>query len=411
MSMNDIVSPYQLYARFGAIRKLMQPFELGLYNTADYIVVKEGDRYKAVDTETKQTYVSDDASEVINYAIGQLLDGGVIYISQGTYVLKSKTAIEGTSPTLYGAVVINSSNITLVGAGINKTILKLDDGLGGNVIGVGANSSYTVISNLTIDGNKDNQTDTGIDGDLCGLFIKSGHNHDIIYNVMVINSTREGFYLHGGWCTYMNLYAKNCGQNGIEIDANADCNIINLYSINAGLHGIEIYGGSTPRETYNNICNLKVYGAQGYGIRIIKLKNGNIYGVNVNNCGLNGTEVHGVSVEYCDNVTLGFLNVLDCQGCGIRVYNSNRIDVMNAKLVRNSKSGAGSYYALELNNSQYCKILANTVMDDQATPTQTLGVGETGTSDYNIIKNNVILNTTTPLTIIGVNTITGDNIT
>lgn len=129
--------------------------------------------------------------------------GGLVYIPPGVYIV---TSIH------YG------SNLTIQGSGIEVTILKLKDNSNGeSVFNCNQEVANICIRDLTIDGNRDNQT-------VYGHGIRSGTEGGIV----------------GG--LFFNLYIKNTGAYGIGLQKGTFKNvrIENITTENTGLDGIDI---------------------------------------------------------------------------------------------------------------------------------------------------------------------------
>lgn len=129
--------------------------------------------------------------------------GGLVYIPPGVYIV---TSIH------YG------SNLTIQGSGIEVTILKLKDNSNSeSVFNCNQEVANICIRDLTIDGNRDNQT-------VYGHGIRSGTEGGIV----------------GG--LFFNLYIKNTGAYGIGLQKGTFKNIRieNITTENTGLDGIDI---------------------------------------------------------------------------------------------------------------------------------------------------------------------------
>lgn len=111
----------------------------GVYSVSDYGATGDGS--------------TDDAGAIQAAITAASTDGGEVYIPPGTYII--------------GTVLLHESYVTLRGAGMGVTTLKLKDATAANVINCGR-SGYTGevlharIESLTIDGNSANQTSAAI---------------------------------------------------------------------------------------------------------------------------------------------------------------------------------------------------------------------------------------------------------
>lgn len=182
--------------------------------------------------------------EAINYTS---LNGGTVYITKGTYV--SITQLE-----IYG------NNVHLKGDGIDKTIIILADYAPPFIYNTTTKagfvrSHYTsdiIISNMTIDGNKQNQyNDSNHLYGRYGIFTEGCM--DIWFdNIKVTNFQGYGFDPHGWkktktWGNYLtitNCISENNNWDGFTIDQTYYVYIDDCVSYNNRRHGYNIVTGS-----------------------------------------------------------------------------------------------------------------------------------------------------------------------
>jgi hypothetical protein len=96
------------------------------------------------------------------YAAG----GAAVYLPPGTFI------VTGTGTAAQGCLRLKS-NVALIGSGIGKTIIKLQNASSNNITGIlrtpsAERTTNVYVSDLTIDGNRDNTTGTVI-GQYCGV--------------------------------------------------------------------------------------------------------------------------------------------------------------------------------------------------------------------------------------------------
>ena len=185
---------------------------------------------------------------------------GRIIIEEGEFILSSFLEV--------------GNNVTVIGAGLNKTILKLQDfARPWWVPGTGTRRSGFLRSvycenlyfyNLTIDGNKHNQNT-----DKYSIYGRFGFFTEVCNNVHIdgmgiINFQGYGFDPHGvkkpkQWSvnlTIINSYAGGNDWDGYTIDQSANVLLRNNVAYNNGRHGYNIVTG-----TYNiTIENNSAYG-------------------------------------------------------------------------------------------------------------------------------------------------------
>jgi parallel beta-helix repeat protein len=186
---------------------------------------------------------------------------GRLYIEEGNYTLSSFLEV--------------GDNVTVVGAGMNKTILKLEDftrpwwipGTGTRRSGFLRSTSCVNLSfyNLTVDGNKDKQnTDKYSKYGRFGFFTEACDN--VYVNGMgVINFQGYGFDPHGvkatkTWSknlTIVNSYSANNDWDGFTIDQSENVLLRNNLAVNNGRHGFNIVTGTRnitieENKAYNN---------------------------------------------------------------------------------------------------------------------------------------------------------------
>lgn len=167
--------------------------------------------------------------------------------------------------------IILSSNIVLRGAGMDVTVLRLQNNASpwkvGSVSSAGLLRGYLnndiIIKDLTIDGNRAGQpNDQTYNYGKYGFYCETCNNVQIL-NVKIKSNVGYGFDPHGTQSlnTYSNgLLISNCisednGWDGYTIDQTLNVVIENSIARNNGRHGINIVTGSKHITITNNVVD------------------------------------------------------------------------------------------------------------------------------------------------------------
>lgn len=230
-------------------------------------------------------------------------------------------------------------------------------------------------------------------------------NNTISENIVKGSVSQHGILLYTN-CHHnkvINNQASNNNWKGIAL-ALADDNLIaNNHCYNNVEQGITVDEGSDRNTVTNNHANFN--GADGIAVTLAG--GTSLYNkVEANYCYYNT-----VSGIYIDQSNTAVLNNF-CKGNGahgIDIYDASACENVTVRgniLTNNGRLEAGSWTQLgiKLNGCFYCLITENTCIDDQGSATQVIGIGEYGTSDYNIIKNNEISGSSTTIQVSGVHT-------
>jgi parallel beta-helix repeat protein len=167
-----------------------------------FIDLRDRNLVKARNESTKLIeHANQDATQVIQYAIGALSNGGKIMIQRGTYTLSSSLQSNGIN------------GIELYGEG-NLTVLRLANAVNDSVIHLSGVKDWHV-HDLQVDGNKVAQSSTS--QSCCGI---SAWN--------CTNIVLERNYVH------------DCRTFGIEMSYGSNSKVLNNYVTNSGANGITI---------------------------------------------------------------------------------------------------------------------------------------------------------------------------
>jgi len=356
--------------------------KLGPY-TASYIVHKgdDGKTYVKNGDTGQIEFVTTRDEEAIRYAINNIGSGGTIHIRRSTYIINSTIGVSQGSNTFgAGIPIIGKTNIRIVGEGEGATVIKLGNGVGGTILYYDS-AHYLELCCLTFDGNKDNNVDSGIDGDLTCV---KGHATYFakIVNVEFRNCVRQGFYpTNCSWSHYENLYAHDNGYEGIVLDAEKLSTVINLKTNNnqlyGGAAGLYITGGATTEPSYltiiggihyNNSINVKVYNAIGveiYGIKAYYSRaSANLDGIWIQN----SKDVKLIGVEAVGNARGGILIV---DSSNVHIIGSL---VKNNGQDRTSPDRAGIILTKINTGVSNIYISDSQIYDDQRSPSQLYGI-------------------------------------
>jgi parallel beta-helix repeat protein len=241
--------------------------------------------------------------------------GGEVYVREGTYTISSSITIP--------------SNVVLIGAGA-ATKIFLANGANVDVI-VASSAKDIIIANLSIDGNKANQTAGG---------------HGIKF-VNVENSTISG------------------------------CKVEKSY-----YRGIHLEGSSNNVITNNNLST-----NDAQGIMIFSNSNNNSVLGNT----VKSNDAEGVALISSFNNTIIGNTVRSNRGSGIYLRDSNNNVLMGNVGINNSQIGAGITDGIYLQSSDYNTITSNRCADDQVVKTQSYGVNISDAAcDFNLVDGNVL---------------------
>lgn len=215
-----------------------------------------------------------DAIDYVEAAFGK----GLVGIRQGTYDVSK---------------IVIPPNISIQGAGVYATILKLLDDIDDNVLEIEGSdhTENTFIRDLQIDGNKDHQTGG------CGI---EAHCKDLsVMNTKIKECYTDGILLHDNNCDIIGCRIEYIGDRGIRVNPEGetvvDVLITGCWVGHIGVTGISLEGTETYQILKPNIYGNNVGNVLGtYGIFLNEtqraLIHGNIiqsgnYAVRVVDCG------------------------------------------------------------------------------------------------------------------------------
>jgi hypothetical protein len=321
--------------------------------------------------------------------------GGTIIINPGTYT--------------YTNSIVIPANISIIG--VNRDLVTIS-------VPNASTSTYNCvfyvqgdnvsIENLTIQGNKANQTTN-----ISGIYVSGGYDNSFISNIKIISPKYSGVVLQ--YCnraTVKNCYIENAGFRSIFIDTITNSVIKDNYvtgggdtsisfenpssyclvtgnRLTSGLEfGIGIHTVCTFITVSNNIVdNMELEGIQVTGGNFITI---------VNNQFISTTTDYGVSF---DGLILNTANIVFENNQIYGAY-KNAIALLNIRfskfdnnlIYRSMAQGTqGGYGAINIDEtSSKNSIKNNIIIDDRATKLHVYGIYEATGADYNNISNNEI---------------------
>lgn len=289
------------------------------------------------------------AAYIKNPAGGQV----VVQLAKGTYAVTG----DHNNPSKGGVELL--SGVSLVGAGMGETVIRLENGFNDRINGIVRTALTDVtnvsVSNLTIDGNRANNTDHQA-GFICGAKAEEGKTqsnialtgveikdctaygfnpHEITYNVRVEDCIArgnglDGFvadYVVGG--TYKNNQSYDNDRHGFNIQ-NATQNLVlegNTAHDN-GSAGLTIQRGNIPPgggSTIPPVTNIDVIGGE-----------------------YSGNAREGILVKLSDDVTIDGAKVHDNQRQGVRIEGSTDTIVQNNQIYNNSQEADNTYDEVQI---------------------------------------------------------------
>ncbi|MBA1244042.1 putative Ig domain-containing protein [Pseudomonas japonica] len=261
--------------------------------------------------------------------------GGTVFVPTGTFIVSA-----GEEPS--DGCLMLKSNVYMEGAGAGKTTVKVADGSDTKITGVirsayGEETHDFGLSNLTIDGNRDNTTGK-IDGWFNGYIPgKDGHDSNVtLSGVEIKDCSGYGFDPHE---QTINMLIENCvshgnGLDGFVADYMIDTKYVNNVAYDNDRHGFNIVTSTNDFTMTGNVA----YGNGGNGI-VVQRGSENIpspYDVTIEGGSVYGNGAEGVLVKLSSDVTVTGVDIHDNGGAGVRIYGSTGVVVSNNTLTNNA---------------------------------------------------------------------------
>jgi parallel beta-helix repeat protein len=307
-----------------------------------------------------------------------------VQLAAGTYAVTG----DPTNPSKGGVELL--SGVSLTGAGMGETVIRLVDDFNARINGIVRTAltdvSNVSVSNLTIDGNRANNTEHQA-GFICGAKAPEGKvqsditlsgveikdctaygfdPHEITYNLTIENCVAhgnglDGFvadYIVGG--TYKNNVAYDNDRHGFNIqNATSQLVLENNKAYDNGAGGLTIQRGDIVPAGHTTIpwvTDIKVIGGEYYH---------------------NGKE--GILVKLSDAVTIDGVTIHDNLRQGVRIEGSTDTIVQNSVIFNNSQEADNTYDEINIRQrddtaitgtiyySTDTQLLNNTIYSDGST--------------------------------------------
>ncbi|HEV7454448.1 MAG TPA: hypothetical protein VGO07_04270, partial [Candidatus Saccharimonadales bacterium] len=256
--------------------------------------------------------------------------GGRVYVPPGTMVVTGLTL---------------QSNVWLVGAGMKSSRVYLKNGANRSVItnfvspdGIVGNGQFTAVMDITIDGNKGNQTSTshGIFFTSFPLFSQATHDQwfdcrQLVKNVRIINARDNGYYATGrSENRVTNVYITQSGGN--NFNPSFDSFLTDCTSEAAGLEGFLLYHNNIMLTACKSYGSGRTNLGRGAGFKIMN----NYACITLNGCIAQNNYAQGFLLASCNSVIMS--------GC---ISDSNNFGTGNTPT---------QYAGVEMSAATYCTL-------------------------------------------------------
>lgn len=246
---------------------------------------------------------------------------------------------------------------------------------------------------------------------LCGILVRRTNNAIVKNNII-----RNAFSSHG-----ISVYGDSIEATNIVIEGNQ----VHMGS-GPNIKCIDGNGGSDMLIA-NNVCisggGVRIQASASNRIRVDNniIKRSSTHGIVINNteeCFVDGntiTDNYGIGLQLTHGVAMNNAivtgnivsrNLLD----GIQFFNINNYTLTNNVVFNNGSPGV-TRDGILLSATSSGTVIGNRVYDTQNPKLQQNGIKESGTSNYNVYVGNILAgNSGAALTILGVSSISGNNI-
>jgi len=323
------------------------------HNLASYIVYRSESSFYAKNGDTgKIDYSGQDAATVIQNAINALNNGGIIFMKAGAYPLTSVLNVK--------------SGVQIIGEGCSTTLSVGRDVYGAIKISDARKAQKTRISNLEINGNKRNQTDTTIQTGL--ITLDTTKEIEEIYldriwfkNAFFCDIVNVGYDHNPKKISITHIRSIDCGDEGsgnaphsLYLTNLEDSYIADYYVCNSYHTSFDI----RTKGKRSVFVDLESYSSQGYGM--------NLY-----------TE---------DAICIGCM-AINSNGHGIRLSGCTRTVLLGCVAMNNSKNPSAEEDGILITGSSNNNTVIGCVStDNQPSKTQRYGIYLAG--DGNIVIGN-----------------------
>lgn len=303
-----------------------------------------------------------------NLVFNTAIDTGYdIYMPIGTYLIEN---------------IRLKTRQKLIGENMTKTIVKsIDNSLNNAIITLGyENGIYNVLSNFSVNGNKNNQTN-----DIDGISLNNtSDSHHYIQMIQVYDCSGNGIYAYGQKeLRIENCVVRGCKKHGIYLNSSSDNSLmsttvysclLNGFRINAGMNRItdckafsngrvtEIANNTPYEERYagfydsrgNNYLNCDAQGNFGHGFEFKNTNNLSCIGVRTN---LNGIQVDDnnqiiafTEDPFYDGIHLDHCRYSNIDTTALSMYSDNRKSQRYALCIVND-SGDSDYLKANISHT------------------------------------------------------------
>lgn len=364
-----------------------------IYNVKDYGAVGNG---RVDDTVAIQLAVNAAAQT-----------GGTVLAPRGTYLLS--------------ASILLLDRVTLTGQGMGQTIFKLVDNYNQSIVGLirtpfGRGTQYASLRDLTLDGNRDNQTAGQQVGFYCGVAPgQTLSDYDIsAYRVEIHHFRDYGFDPHEvvTRLTLTDCIAHHNGLDGFTFDGVQTAIVRGCQSFQNDRHGFNLV-------TNTAACLISQSLAYDNGGNGFTIQNGS-HAAQISSCEARGNRGDGIYCLEVDQNTI-FNNLVMANGqYGIRLRGAAQTTIMGNLVRGNSQQENNRYTEILLDDSPLrastdCMVASNNVICDGAIRSQygiqeTAGTGELLQTRNAFLANRVLGAVTTNFLVSGRSTMLDGNI-
>ncbi|WP_165820328.1 right-handed parallel beta-helix repeat-containing protein [Microvirga sp. KLBC 81] len=281
-----------------------------------------------------------------------------VQLASGTYIVTA----DQSNPSA-GAVEL-LSGVALVGAGMGQTTIKLADNFNAKINGIVRtaldNVENVTVANLTIDGNRANNTGEQT-GFICGVKEASGEvqSNITLTGVEIKNCTSYGFNPHE--ITY-DVTIKDCishhnGKDGFVADGVIGGVYENNIAYANDRHGFNIQNASSNIDLVNNTAYGNGLGATGGAGVVVQRgdiqRNGEAEIAWVSDVRIIGGEYYGntkegILVKLSEDIIIDGAQVHHNQTQGVRIEGAINTVVKNSTVYNNSQELAGKYDEIQI---------------------------------------------------------------
>lgn len=349
-----------------------------VFNVKDYGAVGDG---------------STDDTTSIQDAIDAAVDGGIVFVPPGTYMVDPAVSLNLTT------------GITLMGAG-RQSILKIkpESDVLDNLVKV-ENADRVILQDFTVNGNRANQDASDLVAVHYGVYVSTSDDCRID-NVYTHDTTGVGIHVYNSIGTVVtNCESSGNRYHGFECEQATSCIFSNNRGHHNTRHGIFISPGEVGGTgAVGNVIDSNSFDENGsYGIALGIDAQGISIGLTKENAITNNSVIrnaeYGISIFRVDDTTVTN-NVVAYNGFfGIYLYRAERNQILGNRLRNNSQVSNGAYDELCLegyNDGQGSKhnLVVNNFVHIDGDNKANYGIREATTGDGpNVIKDNYVPST------------------